>query len=81
LPAFSGTFGLSAFSANSSLGIDKVDLVIKGQKFTHNINVIDELNDNIICIAFIHIHKLHYNVQNQQVKLAGMDSDQIVTIK
>ncbi len=44
-------------------------------------NVIEELNENIIGIDFMHQHQLHYDVQTRQVKIAGVDIDQIVAIK
>jgi hypothetical protein len=40
----------------SSCGVFKVDLFIKGKKFTHQVNVIQELNKNIIAIDFMHAH-------------------------
>jgi hypothetical protein len=46
----------------SSCGVFEVDLFIKGKKFTHQVNVIQELNENIIGIEFIHAHKLTYDV-------------------
>jgi len=65
----------------NSLGIFEIDLFIKGKKFTHHINVMDSLTDNIIGIDFMHKHKLHYDVQSRQVKIAGIEGDQIVAIK
>jgi len=65
----------------NSLGIFEIDLFIKGKKFTHHINVMDSLTDNIIGIDFMHKHKLHYDVQTRQVKIAGIEGDQIVAIK
>jgi len=65
----------------NSLGIFEIDLQIKGKKFTHQINVINKLTDNIIGIDFMHKHKLHYDVQTRQVKIASIDGDQIVAIK
>ncbi len=41
-----------------SSGVFEVDLIIKGKKFTDPVNVIEELNENIIGIDFIHAHKL-----------------------
>jgi predicted aspartyl protease len=64
-----------------SLGIFEIDLEIKGKKYRHHINVIDQLTDNIIGIDFMHHHKLHYDVQTRQVKIAGVEFDQIVAIK
>ena len=37
----------------SSYGVFEIDLFIKGKKFTHPVNVIEELNENIIDIDFI----------------------------
>ncbi len=65
----------------NSLGIFEIDLQIKRKKFTHHIIVIDKLTDNIIGIDFMHKHKLHYDMQTRQVKIAGIDGDQIVAIK
>ncbi len=65
----------------NSLGIFEIDLQIKGKNFKHQINVIDQLKDNIIGIDFMHCHKLHYDIQTCQVKIAGVEIDQIVAIK
>jgi hypothetical protein len=64
----------------NSLGIFEIDLFIKGKKFTHHINVMDTLTDNIIGIDFKHKHKLHCDVHSRQVKIAGIEGDQIVAI-
>ena len=63
------------------LGIFEIDLQIKGKNFTHIVNVINQLTDNISGIDFMHKHKLHYDVQSRQVKIAGIEIDQIVAIK
>ncbi len=39
----------------SSYGVFEVDLFIKGKKFTHPVNVIEELNENTDLISFTHI--------------------------
>jgi hypothetical protein len=46
----------------STYGVFEVDLFIKGKKITHPVNVIEELNENIIGIDFIHAHKLIYDI-------------------
>jgi hypothetical protein len=43
--------------------------------------VINQLTDNIIGIDFMHKHKLHYDVLTRQVKISGINIDQIVAIK
>jgi Retroviral aspartyl protease len=65
----------------NSLGIYEIDLFFKGKKFTHIINIMDTLTNNIIGIDFMHKNKLHYDVQTRQVKIACIVVDQIFAIK
>ncbi len=65
----------------SSYGVFEVDLFIKGKKFTHPVNVIQELNENIIGIDFIHAHKLTYDVISCRVKFAGDGTNSISALK
>jgi len=67
--------------AMNSLGVYEVDLYIKGQKFTHPVNVINELNDNIIGIDFMHRNKLIYDVNTRQVKFADEKMNTICATK
>jgi hypothetical protein len=65
----------------SSCGVFEVDLFIKGKKFTHPVNVIQELNENIIGIDFIHAHRLTYDVISRRVKFARAGTNSIVALK
>jgi hypothetical protein len=65
----------------SSYGVFEVDLFIKGKKFTHPVNVIKELNENIIGINFIHTHKLTYDVISRKVKFAAAGTNCIMALK
>ena len=65
----------------SSYGVFEVDLFIKGKKFTHPVNVIEELNENIIGIDFIHAHKLTYDVISRKVMFAGAGTNSIMALK
>ncbi len=65
----------------NSIGVYEIDLYIKGQKFTHPVNVINELNDNIIGIDFMHRNKLIYNVNTRQVKFADEKMNTICASK
>jgi hypothetical protein len=65
----------------NSLGIFEINLQIKGKAFKHEINVTDQLTENVIGINFMHHHKLHYDIQTCQVKISGVEIDQIVVIK
>jgi len=65
----------------SSEVVFEVDLFIKEKKFTHPVNVIKELNENIIGIDFIHAHKLTYDVISRKVKFAGAGTNSIMALK
>ncbi len=65
----------------SSCGLFEVDLFIKGKKFTHPVNVIKELNENIIGIDFIHAHKLTYDMISRKVKFAGAGTNSTMALK
>jgi hypothetical protein len=65
----------------SFYGVFEVDLFIKGKKFTHPVNVIQELNENIISIDFIHAHKLTYDVISCKVKFSGAGTNSIAALK
>ena len=65
----------------SSYGVFEIDLFIKGKKFTHPVNVIEELNENIIGIDFIHAHKLTYDVISRKVMFAGAGTNSIMALK
>jgi hypothetical protein len=65
----------------NSKGVYEVNLWIKGQKFTHPVNVINKLNDNIIGIDFMHCNKLIYDVNTRQVKFADTKMNTICVTK
>jgi len=67
--------------AKNSIGVYEVDLWIKGRKFTHPVNVINKLNDNIIGIDFMHRNKLIYNENTRQVKFANAKMNTICATK
>jgi hypothetical protein len=65
----------------SSYGVFEVHLFKKGKKFTHPVNLIQELNENIIDIDFIHAHKLTYDVISRKVRFAGAGTNSIAALK
>jgi len=67
--------------AMNSIGVYEVDLWIKGQKFTHPVNIINELNNKIIGIDFMHHNKLIYDVNMRQVRFADAKMNTICTTK
>jgi len=65
----------------SSYGVFELDLFIKGKKFTHPVNVIEELNENNIGIDLIHAHKLTYDVISCKVMFEGAGTNSIMALK
>ena len=65
----------------SSYGVFEVLLFKKGKKITHPVNLIQELNENIIDIDFIHAHKLTYDVISRKVRFAGAGTNSIAALK
>jgi hypothetical protein len=45
------------------------------------VNVIEEINENIIGIDFIHAHKLTYDVISRKVMFAGAGTNSIMALK
>ncbi len=52
-------------SKMSSLGIFEIEMTIRGRKFTHPVTVVEDLNDNILRIDFMHQHKMNYELSKQ----------------
>ena len=45
-------------SRMDSMGIYEIEITIKGRKFLHPVTIVEDLNDNILGIDFMHQHKL-----------------------
>jgi Retroviral aspartyl protease len=45
-------------SRMESMGIYKIEMTIRGRKFLHPVTIVEDLNDNILGIDFMHQHKL-----------------------
>jgi len=48
-------------SRMESMGIFEIEMTIRGRKFTHHVTVVEDLNDNILRVDFMHQHKLNYD--------------------
>jgi hypothetical protein len=64
-----------------SLGIFDIEMTIPGRKFTHNVTVVEDLNDNILGIDFMHQHKLNYDSTSKQIIFAHMMTNALYTVK
>jgi hypothetical protein len=64
-----------------SLGIFEIEMTIRGRKFTHNVTIVEDLNDNILGIDFMHQHKLNYDSTSKQIIFAHMMTNALYTVK
>jgi len=68
-------------SRMESLGIFEIEMTIRGRKFTHNVTIVEDLNDNILGIDFMHLHKLNYDSTSKQIKFAHMMTNALYAVK
>ncbi len=65
----------------STLGIYKIEMTIRGRKFTHPVTVIEDINNNILGVNFIHQHKLNYDSTSKQITFAHMLTNALYAVK
>jgi hypothetical protein len=53
----------------SSLGIFEIEMTIRGRKFSHPVTVVENINDKILGIEFMHAHKLNYDSSSKKKHL------------
>jgi hypothetical protein len=63
-------------SKMSSSGIYKIKMTIRGRKFT-----VEDINDNILGIDFMHQHKQNYNSTSKQINFAHMLTNALYAVK
>ena len=68
-------------SRMESLGIFEIEMTIRGRKFTHHVTVVEDLNDNILGIDFMHQHKLNYDSTSKQITFAHMLTNALYAVK
>jgi hypothetical protein len=59
-------------SKMNSLGVFEVPMTIRGRQFLHPVTVIEDINDNMIGIDFMHTNKMNYNATSKQITFAHM---------
>jgi hypothetical protein len=68
-------------SKMDSMGIYEIEMTIRGRKFLHPVTVVQELNDNILGINFMHQHKLNYDATSKQITFAHMLTNALYAVK
>jgi hypothetical protein len=64
-----------------SMGIFEIEMTIRGRKFTHHVTIVEDLNDNILGIDFMHQHKLNYDSTSKQITFAHMMTNALYAVK
>ncbi len=54
----------------SSLSIFEIKMTIRGRQFTHPVTVVEDFNDNILGIDFMHQNKMNYDSTSKQITFA-----------
>ncbi len=68
-------------SQMSSQGIFEIEMTILGRKFLHPVTVVEDINDNILGIDFMHTHKLNYDSTSKQITFAHMLTNALYSVK
>jgi hypothetical protein len=68
-------------SRMNSLGNYKIEMTISGRKFTHPVTFVEDINDNILGINFMHQHKLNYDSTSKQITFAHMLTNALYAVK
>jgi hypothetical protein len=64
-----------------SLGIFEIEMTIRGRQFSHPVTVVEDINDNILGIDFMHAHKLNYDSPSKQITFAHMLTNALYSVK
>ena len=79
------TNGNGCVAANSSkmnsLGFFEIPMTIRGRKFVHPVTVVEDINDNIIGIDFMHLNKMNYDMHSRQITFSHMLTNALYAVK
>jgi hypothetical protein len=65
----------------SCMGIYEIEMTIRGRNFLHPLTVVEDINDNILGINFMHQHKLNYDSTSKQITFAHMLTNALYAVK
>jgi hypothetical protein len=65
----------------NSIGVFEVPMTIRGRKFVHPVMVVEDINDNIIGINFMHAKRMDYDATSKQITFAHMLTNALYAVK
>jgi hypothetical protein len=68
-------------SKMNSLGVYEIPMTLRGRKFVHLVTVVEDINDNIIGIDFMHFNKMNYDTHSRQITFSHMLTNALYAVK
>jgi hypothetical protein len=65
----------------NSLGVFELPMTIRGRSFLHPVTVVEDINDNIIGIDFMHANRMNYDAASKQITFAHMLTNAFYSLK
>jgi len=65
----------------NSLGVYEIPMTIRGRKFVHPVTVVEDINDNIIGIDFMHQNKMNFDTHSRQITFSHMLTNALYAVK
>jgi len=65
----------------NSLGVFELPMTIRVRKFLHPVTVVEDINDNIIGIYFMHANQMNYNALSKQITFTHMLTNALYALK
>jgi hypothetical protein len=63
------------------LGVYEITMTIRGRKFVHQVTVVEDINDNIIGINFMHQNKMNYDTHSRQITFSHMLTNTLYAVE
>ncbi len=65
----------------NSLGVFELPMTIRGKSYLHLVTVVEDINDNIIGIDYMHANGMNYDVTSKQITFAHMLTNALYALK
>jgi len=64
-----------------SLGVFELPMTIRGRSFLHPLTVVEDINDNIIGVDFMHANRMNYDAASKKITFAHMLTNALYSLK